>query len=93
MRGYPLARATSRDGRWAYTLYGGGAYAFVHALDTSRAQAVCVGLPWRGNADLSRLRLSVSAAGDRLLVTKQRARGTAATIDLKAFRVVGASRL
>ena len=35
MRGYPLTRAASPDGRWAYTLYdGGGKHPFVHALDT-----------------------------------------------------------
>src|SRR2546421_11649368 len=36
MRGYPLTRATSPDGRWAYTLYdGAGTHPFVHALDTA----------------------------------------------------------
>ena len=36
MRGNPLSRAVSPDGRWAYTLYdGAGGTPFVHALDTS----------------------------------------------------------
>ena len=36
MRGNPISRALSPDGRWAYTLYdGGGGTPFVHALDTS----------------------------------------------------------
>ena len=35
MNGIALARAWSRDGTWAYTLYNGGtSHAFVHALDT-----------------------------------------------------------
>ncbi len=46
MRGYPMNRVTSADGRWAYTLYdGGGKRPFVHALDTAEGKAVCVDLP------------------------------------------------
>lgn len=45
MRGYPLIRQTSPDGRWAYTLYdGGGEQPFVHALDTGDGRAVCIDL-------------------------------------------------
>jgi hypothetical protein len=43
MRGYPLTRATSSDGRWAYTLYdGGGDHPFIHALDTVEGRTVCI---------------------------------------------------
>jgi hypothetical protein len=50
MRGYPVTRATSPDGRFAYTLYEqAGGYPFVHALDTVRRTAVCVGIPWKGD--------------------------------------------
>src|SRR3954465_5440752 len=46
MRGFPVTRATSPDGRWAYTLYDGGGHApFVHALDTASATARCIDLP------------------------------------------------
>jgi hypothetical protein len=46
MEGLPLYRATSPDGRWAYTLYdGNGKEPFVHALDTVAGRAVCVDLP------------------------------------------------
>jgi DNA-binding beta-propeller fold protein YncE len=46
MRGSPLTRTTSPDGRWAYTLYdGAGKTPFVHALDTSRREARCIDLP------------------------------------------------
>lgn len=49
MQGYPVDRATSRDGRYVYTLYSNpGGYPFVHALDTVRGVAHCIGLPWTG---------------------------------------------
>jgi len=34
MEGSPVTRVSSRDGRWAYTLYTGSEEKFVHALDT-----------------------------------------------------------
>ncbi|HZA89686.1 MAG TPA: hypothetical protein VE401_05585 [Solirubrobacterales bacterium] len=43
MRGYPITRAVSPAGRWAYTLYdGGGDHPFIHALDTVGRRAVCI---------------------------------------------------
>lgn len=46
MAGLPLTRATSPDGRWAYTLYdGNGEEPFIHALDTVAGSAVCIDLP------------------------------------------------
>ncbi|MHB8470932.1 MAG: hypothetical protein ACYDCH_14430, partial [Gaiellaceae bacterium] len=50
MDGYPLTRTSSVDGRWVYTLYqnGGNGYPFIHALDTVRGVAHCVGLPIAG---------------------------------------------
>jgi hypothetical protein len=51
MEGLPITRATSPDGRWAYTLYDGNLYdddgeaPFLHALDTVAGEAVCVDLP------------------------------------------------
>ena len=40
MQGYPMTRATSADGRWAYTLYQNPqGYPFIHALDTVRGVA------------------------------------------------------
>ena len=50
MDGYPLTRVTSADGRWVYTLYqngGVGGYPFIHALDTVRGVAHCIGVPLR----------------------------------------------
>jgi len=50
MEGYPVARVISPNGRWVYTLYGNPkGFPFVHALDTVRGVAHCVGLPWRGS--------------------------------------------
>jgi hypothetical protein len=50
MQGSAVARTTSADGRWVYTLYANpNGFPFVHALDTVRGVAHCVGLPWRGS--------------------------------------------
>lgn len=47
MHGWAVTRTTSPNGRWVYTLYTNpGGYPFVHALDTVKAVAHCVGLPW-----------------------------------------------
>jgi hypothetical protein len=64
MRGFPVTRATSPDGRWAYTLYDGGGHApFVHALDTASGSAHCIDLrALAGRNDLFALRLRASAA-------------------------------
>jgi hypothetical protein len=70
MRGQPLSRAMSPDGRWAYTLYdGNGKTPFVHALDTKRATARCIDLDAIGGADnLWRLRLAIRGDGNQLAV-------------------------
>jgi hypothetical protein len=57
MRGSPVTRAMSPDGRWAYTLYdGAGGTPFVHALDTSTA-STCLR---SGSRTLSRAYASTS---------------------------------
>ncbi|HET8893698.1 MAG TPA: hypothetical protein VFM96_06345 [Gaiellaceae bacterium] len=58
MDGFPITRTTSPGGRWVYTLYqnGGNGYPFIHALDTVRGVAHCIGLPMTnglGNLQLS----------------------------------------
>ena len=45
MAGYPLARASSPDGEWVYTLYQGPEHAFVHALAAVDGYALCIDLP------------------------------------------------
>ena len=83
MRGSPMARATSPDGGWAYTLYAKPSGAgFVHALDTRRRKAVCVDLPWRG---ANRMRLTVSKTGRSLVVTRGATR--LGSIDTRTFVV------
>lgn len=85
MTGRPVTRTESREGAWAYTLYGRARKApFVHALDTVHRRAVCVDLPWRTTPRwLGQARLHVR--GRELLV---RARGrTMARVDTRTFEV------
>jgi hypothetical protein len=73
MRGAPLARETSADGRWAYTLYdGAGAAPFVHVLDTTERTARCIDLDMLAGTDLSRLRLRLNRAASTLTVSNNR---------------------
>ena len=53
MEGIATARATSTNGAWVYTLYVGGAHAFIHALHTTAGQARCIDLPWTGKSTRS----------------------------------------
>ena len=69
MNGNPLTRATSADGRWAYTLYEGREHPFVHALDTARRDARCIDLDWlAGRKGLRALRLALRDGGRELVV-------------------------
>jgi hypothetical protein len=70
MRGNPLSRAMSADGRWAYTLYdGAGATPFVHALDTVGRSAHCIDLDGiASGTDLWQLRLGMDRDGKQLVV-------------------------
>jgi hypothetical protein len=69
MQGVAVRRATSRDGRFAYTLYlrPDGA-PFVHALDTVAGAAACIDLPSLRGDDLSAARLTPPAGGRPLVV-------------------------
>lgn len=70
MEGLPITRATSLDGRWAYTLYdGNGKQPFIHALDTVGQRAVCIDLPQLAGRDhLFMLRLHWQRGGRGLAV-------------------------
>jgi hypothetical protein len=70
MEGLPITRASSPNGRWAYTLYdGNGKEPFVHALDTVRGSAVCIDLPQlEDRRNLFMFRLRMEAGGRRLAV-------------------------
>jgi len=70
MDGYPLTRTVSADGRWVYTLYqsAGDGYPFVHALDTVRGVAHCIGIPLADQSGIYNLVLSLSGGGRTLAV-------------------------
>jgi hypothetical protein len=69
MQGFPMTRTTSVDGRWVFTLYQNpGGFPFVHALDTVRAVAHCVGLPWTASDQGSLSRIALSLHGRTLAV-------------------------
>jgi hypothetical protein len=91
MRGYPVRRATSPEGRWAYTLYGGaGEHPFIHALDTVEGRAVCIDLDEIGG--IYRMRhLQMSPDGSEFTVA-HRKRGPVAVVDTATFAVSDPSR-
>ncbi len=83
MRGEPMTRLVSADGRWAYTLYNGaGGEPFVHALDTSTSTAHCIDLPMLMLANLSSVRLTL---GPGTQVSVGSTDKTFAVIDTKTF--------
>jgi hypothetical protein len=91
MQGAPISRATSRDGSWAYTLYGGPAKTFIHALDTLNVGAVCIDLPWKTQPQRL-FDFRIRRAGDgRLIVRGPRGR-TLAVVNQKDLHVVSAVR-
>jgi hypothetical protein len=85
MRGSPITRVMSADGRWAYTLYdGAGSTPFVHALDTVGLRAHCIDLPMlAGRRDLWALRFTLTR-GAQLRVGTPGAE--VAQIDLASYR-------
>lgn len=85
MNGHPLTRATSPDGRWAYTLYEGTDHPFVHALDTSQRDARCINLDWlRGRKGLWRLRFALNDEG-RELIVREPGGDSVAAVDTRTF--------
>jgi hypothetical protein len=83
MEGVAISRATSPDGRWAYTLYSGyesrrshadrAHEPFVHALDTVAGRAVCIDLPQlESQEDPFLLTLRTDRRGRRLVVLNRR---------------------
>ena len=85
MHGLPMSRATSPDGRWAYTLYdGAGKAPFVHALDTTGRTARCIDLPaLPAGVDISGLTLAVRGAQLQVRSGK----GPVAFIDRRSFAI------
>jgi DNA-binding beta-propeller fold protein YncE len=72
MGGMPVTRASSPDGRWAYTLYSGSEHPFIHALDTNGRTARCIDLDQlSGRDDIFQLKLRMAAAGGRVDVVSE----------------------
>jgi hypothetical protein len=86
MQGMPVSRLGYAG--WAYTLYGGsGPRPFIHALDTRRAAAVCIFMPWKyqpENVFEYRLRRD----GDGNLVVRAPGGRAMAVIDMQEKRVI-----
>jgi hypothetical protein len=88
MRGQPISRVSSSDGRWAYTLYDGNGRPFVHALDTARLTARCINVatfPANSNWFAPRLRIA-----DRHLMVVLRGR-TLSEIDTRSLLLLAAA--
>jgi hypothetical protein len=87
MQGWAVDRVTSTDGRWAYTLYSNpGGYPFVHALDTVRGVAHCIGVPWRGDQNEPwNMRLALNEDGSSLAVNQKS--GTFVSVDVANWKL------
>ncbi len=89
MRGMPITRAASPDGRFAYTLYdGAGEHPFIHALDTVARTARCIDLHGLTSFELlNELRLDVSPDGGTLRVVHESLESPLALVDTRTSRV------
>jgi hypothetical protein len=89
MRGLPMARATSPDGRRAYTLYNGGGRprdeAFIHILDTVGGISHCIELPDISGREAWNLQLEFPSGGGALNVL--RSGRVTASMDTKTYEV------
>ena len=86
MGGVPVARVSSADGRWAYTLYARrGDSPFVHALDTLKREAFCIDLPLEFGYDKQwSLRLKLDAS--RRLLSAWLPGSRVATVDVRTWK-------
>jgi hypothetical protein len=89
MRGMPITRAASPDGRWAYTLYdGAGKHPFIHALETTGRTARCIDLHGLTGLDLLvEMRLEPSSDGGTLSVVHPAYERPHAVVDLETWEV------
>jgi hypothetical protein len=86
MTGFAVTRATSRDGRWDYTLYiRPNGVPFIHALDTVALRAVCIDLPAVKQDDLGNATLSLGPGGSVLGIEAEGR--TLATVDTATYAV------
>lgn len=89
MQGSPVSRLW-KDG-WAYTLYGGNARPFIHALDTRHVEAVCIDMPWK-SAPQRLFDYRLRTDGDGHLVVRGPNGRALVVIDRKTFRVLSSVR-
>jgi hypothetical protein len=88
MYGLPMTRATSADGRWAYTLYDGAEHPFIHALDTERGAAVCIDLDPGAVPRQRLIRMSLDPSPDGTTLTvRDPKEGPVAIVDTNSFEV------
>jgi len=85
MNGYAITRATSSDGRWAYTLYRGKEHPFIHALDTEGRRALCIDLHDIGRNMVHQSTLELAPQGTELTVVGRS--GPQAIVDTETFEV------
>jgi hypothetical protein len=86
MQGMPVSRLS--HGGWAYTLYGGpGPRPFIHALDTRRAAAVCIFMPWKYSPD-NIFEFRLRRDGDGHLVVRGPRGRALAVVDMQEKRVL-----
>ncbi|HEY5942350.1 MAG TPA: M14 family zinc carboxypeptidase [Solirubrobacterales bacterium] len=95
LEGLPVTATSDRQGRWAYTLYGGNGEApYLQALDTEAGRVVDVRLPHLAdetNPMLMKMRLDRD--GDKLLISPhgtpqgEPARGPQLSVDTRTFAV------
>ena len=85
MQGMPIAR-TWKEG-WAYTLYGGNARPFIHALNTRGLEAVCINLPWKSSPQ-QMFEYRLRTDGDGHLVVRGPYGRALAVIDRQTFKII-----
>ena len=86
MAGYPLARASTPDGAWVYTLYQGPEHAFVHALAAADGYALCIDLPGGAPRRDAAAYWGLALAGDTVYAANA-ALGVAAALNGQAGEV------
>jgi hypothetical protein len=86
MQGMPVSRLGHAG--WAYTLYGGsGPRPFIHALDTRRAAAVCIFMPWKHQPE-NVFEYRLQRNGDGHLVVRGPRGRALAVVDMQEKRVL-----
>jgi hypothetical protein len=88
MQGWTIDRASTADGRWAYTLYANpGGFPFIHALDTVNGVAHCVGIPWPQADNQARVfNFKLSLRG-KMLVIKEGSGSTYRLVNTRNWHV------